>query len=41
MDKETIGEITREGFQNSVYVAKLGRFKMSKPIKNIYSLSGR
>ena len=26
MNKETIGEITRENFQNSVYVATLGRF---------------
>jgi len=41
MNKDTIGEITRESFLNSVYVAKLDRFKMSKPVHKIYSLSGR
>lgn len=41
MNKDTIGEITRETFLNSVYVAKLGRFKMSKPVHKLYSLSGR
>jgi len=41
MNKDTIGEITRETFLNSVYVAKLGRFKMSKPVRKLYSLSGR